>query len=60
MQDVEIGGVLIFVNFNILLIMGFVNCDDSVFSELDCFDICCLNVCNYLFFGYGIYFCFGQ
>ena len=59
-QDVEIAGVTIPKDSQILLLLGAANRDDALFDEPDRFDISRGNAKEHLSFGKGIHTCFGN
>jgi cytochrome P450 len=58
-QAVEIGGVSVPAEANLLLLLGAANRDPTVFPDPDRFDIHRPNAKEYLSFGHGPHFCLG-
>ena len=58
-QPVEIGGVAIPADTNLLLLIGSANRDPSVFPDPDSFDIRRANADEHLSFGIGPHHCLG-
>jgi len=58
-QAVDIGGVSVPANANVLLLLGAANRDPAVFDNPDCFDIYRANAKDHLSFGHGPHFCLG-
>jgi cytochrome P450 len=58
-QAVEIGGVSVPAEANLLLLLGAANRDPTVFPEPDRFDIRRQNAKEHLSFGHGPHFCLG-
>jgi len=58
-QAVEIGGVSVPAEANLLLLLGSANRDPAVFENPDCFDIHRQNAKEHLSFGHGPHFCLG-
>jgi cytochrome P450 len=58
-QAVEIGGVPVPADANLLLLLGSANRDPAVFEDPDRFDIHRRNAKEHLSFGYGVHFCLG-
>jgi cytochrome P450 len=59
MQAVEIGGVVLPANANVLLLLGAANRDPTVLEHPDRFDIHRANAKEHLSFGHGTHFCLG-
>jgi cytochrome P450 len=58
-QAVEIGGVPVPSDANVLLLLGSANRDPAVFEDPDRFDIHRRNAKEHLSFGYGTHYCLG-
>jgi len=58
-QAVEIGGIPIPANANLLLLQGAANRDPAVFENPDTFDIQRANAKDHLSFGHGPHYCLG-
>ena len=58
-QAVEVGGVLVPADANLLLLLGSANRDPAVFENPDRFDIHRQNAKDHLSFGHGVHFCLG-
>jgi cytochrome P450 len=58
-QEVEIGGVPVPADANLLLLLGSANRDPAVFENPDRFDIHRTNAKDHLSFGHGVHFCLG-
>ena len=58
-QPVEIGGVAIPADANLLLLIGSANRDPEVFADPERFDIHRANADEHLAFGHGTHFCLG-
>jgi cytochrome P450 len=58
-QAVEIGGVSVPANANVLLLLGAANRDPAVFDNPNRFDIHRANAKDHLSFGHGAHFCLG-
>jgi cytochrome P450 len=58
-QAVDIGGVAVPANANVLLLLGAANRDPAVFDNPDRFDIHRGNAKDHLSFGHGPHFCLG-
>jgi cytochrome P450 len=58
-QAVEIGGVPVPADANVLLLLGSANRDPAVFEDPDRFDIHRRNAKEHLSFGYGTHYCLG-
>ncbi len=58
-QAVDIGGVTVPANANVLLLLGAANRDPAVFDHPDHFDIYRANAKEHLSFGPGAHFCLG-
>jgi cytochrome P450 len=58
-QGVEIGGVPVPADANLLLLLGSANRDPAVFENPDRFDIHRTNAKDHLSFGHGVHFCLG-
>jgi cytochrome P450 len=58
-QAVDIGGVSVPANANVLLLLGAANRDPAVFDNPDCFDMHRANAKEHLSFGHGPHFCLG-
>jgi cytochrome P450 len=58
-QAVDIGGVSVPANANVLILLGAANRDPAVFDNPDCFDIHRANAKDHLSFGHGPHFCLG-
>jgi cytochrome P450 len=58
-QAVDIGGVSVPANANVLLLLGAANRDPAVFDNPDCFDMHRTNAKEHLSFGHGPHFCLG-
>jgi len=58
-QPVEIGGVAIPADANLLLLIGSANRDPAVFPDPERFDIHRANADEHLSFGHGTHFCLG-
>ncbi len=58
-QPVEIGGVAIPANSNLLLLIGSANRDPAIFEDPERFDIHRANAGEHLAFGHGAHFCLG-
>ena len=58
-QAVEIGGVPVPADANLLLLLGSANRDPAVFADPDRFDIHRSNAADHLSFGHGAHFCLG-
>jgi cytochrome P450 len=58
-QAVEIGGVAVPAQANLLLLLGSANRDPAVFADPDRFDIQRPNARDHLSFGYGVHNCLG-
>jgi cytochrome P450 len=56
---VDIGGVTVPANANVLLLLGAANRDPAVFDNPDHFDIYRANAREHLSFGHGAHFCLG-
>jgi cytochrome P450 len=59
MQAVEIGGVAVAADANLLLLIGSANRDPEVFADPERFDIHRANAGEHLAFGHGAHFCLG-
>ena len=59
MQAVEIGGVAVPADANLLLLIGSANRDPEVFADPERFDIHRANAGEHLAFGHGAHFCLG-
>jgi hypothetical protein len=58
-QAVEIGGVAIPADANLLLLIGSANRDPAMFEDPERFDIHRANASEHLAFGHGAHFCLG-
>jgi cytochrome P450 len=58
-QAVEIGGVPVPADANLLLLLGSANRDRAVFEDPERFDIHRPNAKEHLSFGYGAHYCLG-
>ena len=59
MQEVEIGGVAVPANADLLLLLGSANRDPAVFEDPERFDVRRANAREHLAFGHGAHLCLG-